>query len=320
MKRDSDILCGGVTDRTDKNAPDKILSKDLTGFYASFFLSTRCTRDQRHNFCFSIKQTDGALTVCDEISGCRSEADDKLLSELQKIIELNELAKRNGVYKVTAGLPPEYQPCTFSAEYASGEKLSFTTNNDPFAKWAEDLYTLFCGWFNDRGIDSLMPPRETSQVKRLRLKYVDHGIFTEYGGVNVDNSCAVNGQTYLLEKNIYDDNARKILLEKLVPFPGDYFPGVTKILFSHSTDVKYDQSIYDRHAGNYGNHDRGYFGFGSAPLDEEDSEDLIVSLHAEYESGKRLNIDTAKESEISAMKPLLNDLLAFYDTIFNPNK
>ena len=67
MKRDSDILCGGVTDRTDKNAPDKILSKDLTGFYANFFLSTRCTRDQRHNFCFSIKQTDGTLTAWDEI-------------------------------------------------------------------------------------------------------------------------------------------------------------------------------------------------------------------------------------------------------------
>lgn len=316
IRNKEEILCGGVTDRTDTSAPKQIASKDITDFYANFFLSNRCTSDDRHNFCFSVKQVNGSTIACDEIKNISFEADEQLLCGLQQIIDRHELAKLNGLYKVTAGLPPEYQPSRFCAGYCSGETLGFTQNNDPFAIWAEEIYTLFAQWFCRKGEDSLMPPRETTAVKRIRLRYIRQGIYTEYGGVNVDRKLAINGQSYLLEKTIYDDNAKKTLVNKLVPFPQDYFAAVTKILFDHSTDLKYDQSRYDYEAGNYGNHDRGYFGFGSMPTSEEDSKELSVSLHAEYESGNRLNIDTLKASEIEGMKPLLEELFAYYDTVF----
>ena len=35
--------CGGTTDKTDRNAPKTIVSKDLTGFYAHFYLRHTCT-------------------------------------------------------------------------------------------------------------------------------------------------------------------------------------------------------------------------------------------------------------------------------------
>ena len=302
MKRDSDILCGGVTDRTDKNAPDKILSKDLTGFYANFFLSTRCTRDQRHNFCFSVKQTDGALTAWDEISGCRSEADDKLLSELQKIIELNDLAKRNGIYKVTAGLPPEFQPCYLIVDYASGERLSFTENNEPEAAWAKQMYLLAADWFAQKGSPAMLPPNEKEQVEKLSVELNEKGLKTRYSAILVDDENAINGERELFCKRVWSYDEEKTVCKVFALFPEDFYIKVSAVINS------FDLRPFDRCSALYG------MGRNMTKRKDEDSADL--KIHITYVNGHRLNIDTSDPNDIEMLRPMINELFGYYDSLF----
>ena len=79
---------------------------------------------------------------------------------------------------------------------------------------------------------------------------------------------------------------------------------------------KYDFSRFDHAENNFGNHDKGYFGWGDEPEGEEDSEDSMVSLHIEYESGRSISIDTRKPSEIEGLMPLIEELIRYHDTLF----
>lgn len=130
--------CGGVTDKTDHNAPKTIVSKDLTSFYAHFYLRGEWSPGKGDRFYTCEVRTDeqGVLTATvwtDSLQDAcvRLPADEKLLATLQSIIDTYKLVGKNGYYRVTAGLPPEFQKCHFNANYASGEKLEFTENNNP---------------------------------------------------------------------------------------------------------------------------------------------------------------------------------------------
>ena len=204
----------------------------------------------------------------------------------------------------------------FNVVYASGETLRFTINNEPYARWAEDIYGVFADWFSSQGIDALLPAQETSPVTRIRFVLQEDGIMRSYSGVNVQAENAINGETYLLNGEIYDLKLEKEILDEYRLFPADYFERITEILGGYDIVTKYDFSRYDYEERNYGNHDKGYFGWGNQPEGEEDSEVLSLTLHLEYESGKRINIDTKKASEIEGMKSVITDLLEYYDSLF----
>lgn len=161
-------IAGGITDHTDYNAPKVIESKEIAEFYASFYLRDRWTAANRHTFAFQVKNDDdGGLTASEKNSGISFPADETLLSALQTVIDEQELAAMNGVDRITAGLPPEYQACTLRVNYKSGETLTFTVNNDPNAEWAERFYAVFAEWFSEKGDNSLFPAQETSQVSDI---------------------------------------------------------------------------------------------------------------------------------------------------------
>ena len=302
-------VCGGTTDRTDQKAPKVISSKEIAELSVSFYLDHRSSSSGEHQFCFTIKPDDnGALTVSELRSGESCECTGGLLSSLQAIVDKSDLV----------GLPPEFQPSTVRIRYASGEELNFTQNNDPTAEWAEEMYGVFSEWFAQKGKPALLMPRESSQITRFKLVYCCERIQKRYSGINVEEGQAVEGQTFLLEKQIYDFRKRSLQYDKLMPYPGDYFNSVTEILDRYDTALKYDISRYDRDNRNYGNHSRGYFGFGEKPDGEQDCSELELSImiYAEYESGKKLNINSKKPSEISAMLPLINELLQYHDKLF----
>lgn len=146
-------VCGGVTDKSDPNAPKEILSKDIVEFYAVFYLHTRQIAGRKGFFAFSVKADEGGvLETTEEHSKTVCVADRSLMAELQAVIDKNELALKNGVYRVTWGLPPEYGKCILHVKYASGETLDFTVNNDPTAQWAEMVYDVFADCFFKKGI------------------------------------------------------------------------------------------------------------------------------------------------------------------------
>ena len=303
-------ISGGTVDNTDENAPKVIESKDITDFYANFYLRDRWTASENHFFVFQVKPDEnGVLTASEEKSGLSLPADGELLAALQEVIDRNDMAARNGVYRVTSGLPPEYQASNLKVVYASGEKLNCTVNNFPEADWAKDVYTVFADWFSARGYDSLYPEKEESRVTSLVLFFKKDGIYLEYLGINVGEDKAIDGETYLLEKSVYDDVKHETVYREFIRFPEDYYEKLTELLYPYDLSTKYDFSYFD--------HGSGYFGLGGdADGDEEDSEDLSLDLHIEYESGRRMNIETKKASEIAAMEELLTEITDYHDSLF----
>lgn len=148
-----EIICGGNTKDNDPNAAKVIESADITEFSVAFFLAERCTEDDDHRFDFQIKpDKNGVLTAYENHAGISSAADETLLNALQEVIAKNNLAAMNGIYDITSGLPPEYQPRKLKVDYASGETLRYTVDNDPYETWAVEICDIFADWFHTKGI------------------------------------------------------------------------------------------------------------------------------------------------------------------------
>ncbi len=309
---------GGNTHRVDPDAPKVIGSKDITDLETSFFVATRWDSEENGFFRFTVRQAGGALTATEENRGISCPADGTLLGALQEIIDRYGLASQNGLYDVTAGLAPEYQPGGITVLYASGEKLTFTTDNNPYAMWAQDVYDVFAEWFAGNGIEELYPARETSQITSVRFRYMEDGLLYEYGPVNVQENNAIDGETHLLEKEIYDNGKEDTVFEAYMLIPEDYFAQLTAIVEKTDLDRNYMFSSFNHKSLSYDNHDLGFFGMGNKVPDysEPDSEDMQLTLHLAYESGHRINIDTRKASEIEGMRPIIDALIAYHDSLF----
>ena len=312
-------LAGGTTNRSDHSAPKTIQSRDITGFQAVFYLRGRWTAKGSQEFRFQVKKdAAGVLTASEEISAVSRPADAKLLAALQGVIEQWKLAQENGVYIVNYSLPPEYHPCSLHVDYASGEVLRFTDINDPRAQWAEEFYDIFAAWFAEKGEMALYPEKETSQLTRLDLEFEEGGRHADYSGGNVPGEMAIDGETYLLGKRIFDTRTEKTIERAFMLFPQDYYARVTAIIAATDLVRNYDFSHYDHRAGNNGNHEAGYYGMGSKTTadDEPDSDSLYLELYLEYASGNRLTIKTKKPSEIEAMRPIIKQLVDYHESLF----
>ena len=310
-------LCGGVSDATDPSAPKTITSQQITQLYVHFCISERVTDKPYSRFTFEIKPDEnGILTLSEKLSGISCKADNTLLERVQTIVRDCDLAGNNGVYRVTAGLPPEYQPCDVSISYDSGESIEYTVNNDPDALWAEKLYLLLAEWFSKNGNDSLLPPGENSQVTYLRARILKNGIRTGYFAVSIHNNDPQGISAVKLERTVSDETNNTILSKDYADFPDDYYLTITRIVDKYDLPVKYRISRFDHKKRSFSGHETGYYGMGERPDNEQDSPGLSVSLHLKYQSGTILNIDTAKPSEIQAMTPLLDELSEYLDSLF----
>ena len=317
--RRQEPVSGGNVTHADPDAPKTVKSGELTAFSAELFLSNRWYGDERHEFIFTVSpDQNGTLTASEANSGVSLPADEELLTGLSAIIAEYDLASMNGLYDVTAGLPPEAAAHAFHAAYASGEEISFTVNNQPFSAWGEAVCDLYAAWFEKHGITALYPDPEESTLTRFILDFTENGRRVRYSDVHVPESDAIKGETYLLSKSVETSGLFGRDSDKYILFPGDYYEKLTALIASTDLDRKYIFSTYDRAANNYGNHEKGYFGWGDKTTadNEPDSETLKLSLHLTYESGHRVNIDTKKESEIEAMRPLLETLTAYLDPLF----
>ncbi|MBR1552960.1 MAG: hypothetical protein IJ631_02965 [Schwartzia sp.] len=153
---------GTVTDKTDHSAPKQIESKELTSFHAHFYLPREWAPGKGF-YTFDVKTDDHGVLMASVRPDSTVEArisrpaDEKLMAALQAIIDGQSLAAKNGRYRVTAGLPPQFRACRFEAGYATGEKITFTENNNPNAAWAKETYRAFADWFAEQGDESLLP-------------------------------------------------------------------------------------------------------------------------------------------------------------------
>ena len=138
-------LCGGVTDRTDHSAPKVIESKQISAIAALFWIQDEEGRGTRWKLS-ARREGSGGVSV--SVGGAvqeEAQAGAAFLYAVQEVVDRFELAKLNGIDRVTAGLPPAYSPTWLSVDYASGERLYFQMNGKPEAEWPRALLEIFLG-------------------------------------------------------------------------------------------------------------------------------------------------------------------------------
>ena len=139
----------------------------------------------------------------------------------------------------------------------------------------------FSDWFAAKGDDRFVPPRETGHVTRLRFDWKKDGKHYSYGDIKVPEEMAIDGQTLVLNKDIYNYGTEKTEVDLFCAF--------------------------SRYSVLYG---QGRENFDPWP----DKGDLEIYL--EYEGGHRENIMVSEPSDIALLQPLLDDLLGYLDGLF----
>ena len=312
-----DVICGGTTTKQDPDAPKEITSKDIVAMDVSFYTEVRWDKEENHDFTFVISEENGELVASEPNIGMSEVADEELLTKLQDVIDDEKLVSRNGLYDVTAGLPPEYQEKSFTVTYESGEELHFTENNNPQEGWSAKFYDIFMEWFASKGDDRLYPEKETSQIQRLSFKYNGEDTGYYFVEMSVKDEDAEDGKKLMLSRSVYSTQDSSDEEFEYATFPDDYYDRVTEIFDKNDVVIKYDFSTWGYSSNGLNGHDEGYFGWAtSTDADEIDSNGLLVDIYVEYESGKILNIETRKESEIAAMKPFLDELLEYHNSLY----
>lgn len=189
--KDSDIVkeergTGGKVDRSDYNAPKEIKSENLISFSCNYFLYGELGREFDSSYGISVKKnSDGKYILCGEVHDISCDTNEEYLRKVQKIIKENNFASINGVNSYTNGLPSEFQPCYFSAEYDSGEKIYFSVDNNPQSNWGKELLRITQAEFTAHGITDINPPIETSVVTRFILSYTDADICYNFSEIEV---------------------------------------------------------------------------------------------------------------------------------------
>lgn len=313
---DPEIVDGGTTINNDEDAPKVIESKEITAFSFNCYSANRFDREDNSFFDFSIEG--GKLT--EKESGRTVVIPEEGLMDLQKIIDEHSLVSFNGEYRVTAGLPPEYEASTFFVRYASGEQLYFTYNNNPYAAYLDDIYDLFASWYEASG-DEYFYPIEDYDIDDVSLNY--YGTEDDEAGSLFDGFMHMY-QTVEEEGTIYLSKYMQAE-DALVEVPSDFFERVGEITRKYHLIRNYSYSYYNHEAGNYSNHDLGYYGMGKwaegfdPEMDitgEEDSENKYLEVYISYSDDYRIPISTKKPSEIAGLMPMVNELVEYFESLY----
>ena len=301
---DTSHMCGGTTDKTDDKAPKEIKSKDISKLSVTFYVRGEWSSiERKEEYSFAVEPDEnGVLTLTERTLGISVPADNVFLAQLQQVIDDTRLVLRNGIYRVTAGLPPPYQPCHVTVEYASGEKLSYTENNNPDDEWIKLMYPVFAAQFSKGGIDTLLIPNYKGVVDSINLDTYENGVYTWYSRITVLPEDAIDGRRDLFGKRRYSASAKKETLTEYILLPDDFYEIVTGIIH------KYDLREFDRCSVFYAKEDK----------DEQDTVDGRdkLSLHIHHEDNHQINIDTTNPERIKKLRPLVSDLMAYYDHLF----
>lgn len=176
---------GGIVDRSDYSAAKEIKSENLVSFSCNYFLYGRIGGEPDSPYGISVATENGKLVLREKGHNISCETDEEYLRKVQGIIKEYNFASINGKDSHTSGLPAEFQPCYFRAEYDSGEKLYFSENNNPESEWGRKLLRITQEEFTKNGIAELNPAIENSVITRFMLTYTKGDMCHIFGEVDV---------------------------------------------------------------------------------------------------------------------------------------
>lgn len=214
-------ICGGVTDNTDYDAPKTISSDKLVKLSMGFYQEDRYDSSNGRYYTFVLESdTSGKVILKDSYGAKGFEVDKSVLDGAQAIIKKHDLAKENGVSKVTAGLPPEYAECDFWAEYDGGESISFAENSDPSSAWGREFIDYFADIFAQHGDDQYLEPKISGTIECFNLEIQKDNILYQYN---------TEGENQIY-RSIYDCDKEEMLDEISADADPEYYDGILKIV------------------------------------------------------------------------------------------
>ncbi len=164
-------LCGGVTDRSDPSAPKTIAAEVIVSL-DTYFCAYDPILQQNGFYHFAMTQNDDATYILDGGQSAGSVvALAQVAQEVRALIDAHHLAALNGTDRVTAGLPPEYQPQSFRAVFDTGEVLYFRNNGNPQCVWGLALKRLFAKAFAAAGNRAFEPPAEARTITKFSVEF-----------------------------------------------------------------------------------------------------------------------------------------------------
>lgn len=278
-------VSGGRTYKHTKRPPIK--STELKSVRTSFFIIPIAYNNAfQGHYSLEAKLTDDGKCML----SCNNEkalVSADILTSIQDIIKTNNLEKNNGLYNVTAGLPPECQPMNFTAVYKSDEQLSFTENNNPNCKWTFELFKLFRKKLIASGNTKYVIPLEQRCIDRLTLEYSEgDGIVHMYGNI------IMGDDTVNLYREVFEAGTNKVISDDKVPVPENHYKGINELTEELElpliANYKYSMDPPDatkhRFCYIYANDAESHNLFSSLYLDDEMTDEVIHILHrlAEY--------------------------------------
>ena len=232
---------GGRDDHYVSNAPLVIQSKDIKAFECEYYRPNFSNR--YHNCFFKLERFDDKAVVSiqtywnqQRVADVTFDAPLSSLDRLHAVIDEHELAKKNGIYNHTNGLPPGLG-IEFDAEYMSGEKISFRDNSDSLLSTLADidLHDLFFDLAAAEGhylykYDSWLSYQLTDKID-LRVLDSDGERRTDIGYVVVCGAYRGEKNHIEYEVDVSDENV--VLLSQLDNLPDNYQDDGRYVTYDH---------------------------------------------------------------------------------------
>lgn len=259
---------GGTVDHSDPDAPKEIQSDDLVFLSVSFFRYEEVeTEREGAEYHFELRKEDGKVTLSeDECYKISCEVEEEVLAGAQKIIRQYDLVLNNGTDRYTRGIVPEYGPFSLTADYASGEKLYFHMNIDPYEDWTWAFLKYFRRVFADHGFTEMIAPEERYVVDRFDFSFNEGDTIYDYGTILMPGT-AEEFATCLYRRVYAPGDAKSGT--KIIQVPEKYFDQVELFLLK--------ENLYELANGKI------------QPVDFHSGDDDFCSFCIETEDGRQFN-------------------------------
>ncbi len=258
------IICGGVIDYTDQNAPKEIISKNIVEFSTSFFIYDKYDEEKDGIYDIEIVDNENGEHVL-TVKGVYNHdmlVDDSVLVDVQAIIDKYELVKNNGAGEVTSGLAPEWGPWKLRVTYDSGEKLYFYENGSPEADWTAEFRDYFVGVMTKAGFEDVLVPKEAMTIEKFSFAFDIDEEYHFYGLTSISNE-----STFLWHYALDMDTQEETQSE---------FAVVTDGLYEGLQDVIIEYGMDALHAPE------------SVNFDLASSKDGFLEIYIDYVSGRQI--------------------------------
>ncbi len=288
---------GGRIEHSNPTAPKEIKSKDIVSLKLSAFYKNDLYSGIDGWYDFEIYKNDAGTMMLKHgrLETTECEADKELLEKTQALVDKHELAKANGQESYAQGLPPEYQPYLLDIKYASGEKLYFYLQGDPYSEWSCDFIDLFRAYLASKGFEKYSIKEKEMAVTRFDFKFNEGKMVYWYGNILTSDK-NTGEQITCIWKNFYEHNGEG-KERKMIHIPDGYFDNVKRLIEDHNMLSLTNHRI--------------------EPVGFDFMDDPFVEFCIEIENGKQFNCFYGKDEipeEFQKLKGIVRD---FMDPIFS---